>query len=73
MVFLLIFGYGSEWTWGRTLFIYLFLKDFIYLFLGREDGRGKEGKKDQCVVASLVALTGDLACSPGMCPDWESN
>ena len=55
------------------LFIYLFLKDFIYLFLGREDGRGKEGKKDQCVVASLVALTGDLACSPGMCPDWESN
>ena len=21
----------------------------------------------------LPPLTGDLACNPGMCPDWESN
>ena len=25
------------------------------------------------MVASHVAPTGDLACNPGMCPDWESN
>ena len=46
---------------------------FIYLFLERGEERGKEGRKDQCVVASLAALTEDLACNPGMCPDWESN
>ena len=31
----------------------------------------KEGEKHQCVVASCVPLTGDLALNPGMCPDWE--
>ena len=25
------------------------------------------------MVASHVPPTGDLACNPGMCPDWESN
>ena len=29
--------------------------------------------KHQCVVASHAPPTGDLAHSPGMCPDWESN
>ena len=51
----------------------LFFKDFIYLFLERGEGRGKEGRKDQCMAARVVALTGDLACNTGMCPDWESN
>ena len=38
-----------------------------------------EGEKHQCVVASHVRpppnppWTGDLACNPGMCPDWELN
>ena len=32
-----------------------------------------EGEKHQCVVASHVSPTGDLACNPGTCPDWESN
>ena len=50
-----------------------FLKYFIYLFLERRrEGEG-EGEKHQCVVASCVSPTGDLACNPGMCPDWESN
>ena len=31
------------------------------------------GDKHQCVVASHVPPTGDLARNPGMCPDWESN
>ena len=53
-----------------------FFKDlFIYLFIFREVGREgeREGEKHQCVVASHVAPTVDLACNPGMCPDWESN
>ena len=32
-----------------------------------------EGEKHQCVIASHVPPTGNLACYPGMCPDWESN
>ena len=41
----------------------------------RERGRegGRKGEKYQCVVTSLEPPTGDLACNPGMCPDWESN
>ena len=54
------------------IFFFLF-KYFIYLFLekGREGER--EGEKHQCVVASHMAPTGDLACNPGMWPDWELN
>ena len=32
-----------------------------------------EGEKHQWVVASPVPSTGDPACNPGMCPDWELN
>ena len=51
-----------------------FLKRF-YLFVFRERGREGErkGEKHQCVVASCVTLTGDLAHHPGICPYWESN
>ena len=53
--------------------------DFIYLFIFRE--RRKEGKRERNInvwekhqlVASLMPPTGDQACNPGMCPDWESN
>ena len=46
-----------------------FFKRF-YLFIFRERGREgeKEGEKHQCVVASHVPPTGDLAHNPGMCP-----
>ena len=49
-----------------------FFKKFIYLFLerGRE---GERGEKHECVVASWVPPTGDLALNPGTCPDWKSN
>ena len=30
-------------------------------------------EKQQCVGASCASPTGDLACNPGMCPDWELN
>ena len=51
-----------------------FLKRF-YLFIFRERGREgeREGEKHQCVVASHVPPTGDLAHNPGVCPDWELN
>ena len=39
--------------------------------MGQE--REREGEKHQCVVASHVPPTGDLACNPGMCPGWELN
>ena len=52
---------------------YHFLKDFIYLFLGRGKEGAREGEKHQCVVVSWVPTTEDLAHNPGMCPDWESN
>ena len=39
--------------------------------MGRE--REREGEKHQCVVASRAPTTGDPACNPGICPDWESN
>ena len=55
------------------LFENIILKDFIYLFLERGEGREKDGEKNQCVVASRTPPSGDLVCSPGMCPDWESN
>ena len=49
-----------------------FFKDFIYLFLERGQAGEREGEKQQCVVASHMPSTGDLACNPGVCLDWES-
>ena len=33
----------------------------------------REVEKHHCVVASHAPPTGDLACDPGMYPDWELN
>ena len=52
--------------------MYFLKKIFIYLFLEREREGEREGEK-QCVVASRMPPTGDMAHNPGMCPDWESN
>ena len=52
------------------------LKKYIfYLLIFRKKGREgeREGEKHQCVVASHSPPSGDLACNPGMCPDWELN
>ena len=56
----------------KVVVLFLFFKDFIYLFLERGREREREGEKHQCVVASHTQ-PGDLACNPGMCPDWELN
>ena len=53
-----------------------FLKDFIYLFLERVEGREKERERNINVWLPLVHPQRgweDLARNPGMCPDWESN
>ena len=52
-----------------------FFKKRFYLFYFRQRGREGEieGEKHQCMVASHVPPTGDLACNQGMCPDWELN
>ena len=45
------------------------------MFLLRERGREgeREREKHQCVDAPHVPPTGDLACNPGMRPDWKLN
>ena len=57
--------------------IYIFTISFLkifYLFIFRERRKGeRERENHQCVGASCVPSIGDLACNPGMCPDWESN
>ena len=55
----------------KTFFFFL----RFYLFIVRKRGREGERRevKHQCVVASHTLLTGDLACNPGVCPDWELN
>ena len=56
-----------------VVFFFNFFK-LVYLFF-RERGREgeREEEKHQCVVASHVPPTGELACNPGLCPDWELN
>ena len=46
---------------------------YLFTFRERRREREREEEKHQCVIASLVPPTGDLACSLGMYPDWESN
>ena len=57
------------------LFLNIFKKIlFIYFWeSGREKEREREREKHQCLVASQMSPTGDLACNPGTCPDWEWN
>ena len=43
---------------------------FFKLFLERGEGREKERERN---VNVWLPPTGDLACNPGMCPDWKSN
>ena len=73
----------TRWTMGRINYIsflffkLMYFKGFIYLFLESWEGRQKERDR-RCVrvhhpVTSHTPPTSDLACNPGMCPDWELN
>ena len=57
------------------LFYYKIFFLRFYLFIFRERGREgeRERQKHQCVVASCVPPTRDVAHNLGMCPDWELN
>ena len=56
-----------------TFIFMIFKKYFIYLILGRGEGREREGEKHECVVALECPTPGNLAHNPGMCLNWESN
>ena len=46
----------------------------FYLFIFRGEGREKDGERNITVWLPLARpAPGNLACDPGMCPDWESN
>ena len=55
------------------IFSFLFLEFYLFIFRQREREGEREAEKHQCVFASRVSPTGDLAHNPGMCPDWEIN
>ena len=62
---------GSQQDGLQLAFFFFFKILFVYFQRGKE--KEKEGEKHQCVWLPLVHPTGDLACNPGMCPDWELN
>ena len=65
-------GYFS-WILHKTQQV-ISLKKRFHLFIFRERGRKGERKGEkQCVVASHLPPTGDLAHNTGMGPEWELN
>ena len=57
------------WCLGKVLPpTFFFFKILCIYFLEGGEGKEKEGEKHR-VVASQAPPTGDLAHSPGMCPD----
>ena len=53
---------------------HLYMKKRFYLSIFR--ARGKEGERERNINVWLPlprSLNGDLACNPGMCPDWQSS
>ena len=56
-----------------TQSFFQFILFYLFIFRERKREGERKGEKQQCVVASWVPPTGDLARTPGMCPDWESS
>ena len=50
-------------------FLTFFLKKISFIFREKEREGEREGEK-HLSVASHTPPTVDLACNPGMCPDW---
>ena len=65
-------GYLAMWIlrpfYSFILFFFLLFKKMLFIFRERGREREREGEKHQCVVASQVPSTRDLAHHPGMCP-----
>ena len=53
-------------------FKYTFFCLYILVILREWEGREKEQRESMCGCL-LRTPNGDLACNPGMCPDWESS
>ena len=52
----------------------VFLLKILFIYFRHRGSKGeREGEKHQGVVASHTPPARDLACNPGMWPDWESN
>ena len=51
----------------------MFLRFYLFIFRDRGREGERDGEQHQCVFTSCTPHTGDLACNPGMYPDWESN
>ena len=55
-------------------FFFFFFRFYLFIFRERErEGEG-EGKKHRCVRDTSISgtpPTGDMARTPGLCPDWE--
>ena len=62
---------GHKGTSSFSFLFFSFLRFYLFLERGREGET--EGQKQQGVVACHMLPTGDLACNPGMYPDWELN
>ena len=58
----------------KISFIY-FLNSIYFIFREREWEGKRKGERNINVWLSLACPlpAGDLACNPGMCPDWDSN
>ena len=80
----LVLGHSNHYvltSWDRApqdsalhyIYQYSFFKKYFIIFIDKGEGREKEEKKHECVVASHAPPTGSLAHNPGMCPDWESH
>ena len=56
----------------------ILFKKILFIFGEREREGERKGEKHQFArhidqLPLICPQTGDLACNPGMCPDWESN
>ena len=49
----------------------IFKRLYLFIYFQREGKGEKEWERNTDV--GLPLPTGDLACKPGICPDWESN
>ena len=54
------------------VYVCIYKRFYLFIFTEREREGERQGGKHQCVVASHMPSTGDLAHSPSMCPGWES-
>ena len=73
--------FGDYYIYMFTYYIFCLKSTFLnknilvfYLFIFREGKGGtKRGRETSMCVCLSCGPIGDLACNPGICPDWESN